>query len=371
MSLKGSAAIVGFSELPSQRMYPGRSSLSLCAEAATMAITDARLRREDIDGIITSGESNNPITMAEHMGIHPSFTQGMVLHGASGASGVATAAAAIHAGLATTVLCVFGANRDPNIGGPAGGGATSPGVRAEWEAPYGPVVAANGGYGLIKQRHMYEYGSTMEQFAKVAVDERFNALLNPNAVWQGQPITIEDVLNSRFTNDPIHLLESVMPCSGAAAVIVTSAERAKNLPNRPAYILGAGLGATDRDSVWQSPDMTTTPVAVSAPRAFNMAGYAPKDMQFAEFYDCYTILVAVSIEDAGFSPKGEIGNFYESTDTTYKGSFPINTDGGQISGGQPGGNAGGFRHVIEATRQLMGRAGERQVAKNDLCMVNG
>jgi acetyl-CoA acetyltransferase len=101
-----------------------------------------------------------------------------------------------------------------------------------------------------------------------------------------------------------------------------------------------------------------------------MAGYSPKDMQFAQFYDCYTILAALTLEDAGFVKKGEIGPFYEATDTTFKGTFPINTDGGQLSSGQPG-LAGGFRHVIEATRQIMGRAGERQVAQNDLCMVNG
>jgi acetyl-CoA acetyltransferase len=101
-----------------------------------------------------------------------------------------------------------------------------------------------------------------------------------------------------------------------------------------------------------------------------MSGYGPRDIQFAEFYDCYTILIAMTIEDAGLAPKGEVGPFYESTDTTYKGAFPINTDGGQISSGQPG-LAGGFRHVIEAARQVMGRAGERQVARNDLCLVNG
>src|SRR5918999_5723228 len=190
-------------------------------------------------------------------------------------------------------------------------------------------------------------------------DQRFNALQNPNSAFMGQPITIEDVLNSRYINEPLHLLECVMPAAGAAACIVTSAERAKSLRNKPVYVLGCGLEQANV-ALWETDKITTTPVRVSALRAFEMAGYGPKDVQFAEFYDCYTILIAMSLEDAGFVRKGEIGPFYEATDTTYKGTFPINTDGGQLSGGQPG-LAGGFRHVIEGARQVMGRAGDRQV----------
>ena len=233
------------------------------------------------------------------------------------------------------------------------------------------MIAANGGYGLIKQRHMFEYGTTQEQFAKVSVDERFNALKNPNAIWKDQPITIDDVLDSRMINAPLHLLECVMPCSGVGAVIVTSAERARALPNPPVYLLGMGGPATRHDTIWQEDDVTTTPVVLSAQNSLQMAQVNNRDIEFAEFYDCYTILVMATIEDAGFCAKGEGGPFYEDTDTTYQGSFPINTDGGQIAAGQPGGGGGGFRHIIEATRQIMGRAGERQVERKDLCMVNG
>lgn len=376
MSLRGAAAIVSFAELPTRRNYPGRTTLSLMAEVSRLAIQDARLRKEDIDGVITP-EDTNPLTFAEYAQIKPSYTAGMTVHGSSGATSIATAAAAIHAGLCNYVLCVFASSRDPEVGGrqPGGfrGGAPPVGPAnrgTEWEAPFGPVIAANGGYGLIMQRHMFEYGTKPEQFAKVAVDQRFNALTNPNAVFNGQPITIDDVLNSRYINDPLHLLESVMPCAGAGAVIVTSAERARAMPNPPVYILGAAGAATNHDVIWQEPNITTSPVAISAPKALRMAGYNVNDIEFAEFYDCYTILVAMCIEDAGFCPKGEVGNFYWSTDTTYRGEFPINTDGGQLSGGQPG-LAGGFRHVVEATRQLMGRADDRQVRKKNLCMVNG
>ncbi len=363
MSLRGKAAIVGIGELPTQRISPGRSMYGLCAEAARLAIEDAGLRKEDIDGLVTS---EAPSGMADYLGIRPVFSTGVSMQGASGATSVTVASAAIAAGLCNYALIVIGRAREAQ----AGGGARGPGsIGAEFEAPFGPAAGAGTGYALMYSRHMYEYGTTPEQMAKLAVDQRFNAQANPNAVFRGEPITIDDVLNSRYVNVPLHLLECVMPCDGAAACIITTPERAKALPNRPVYVLGAGLEQANAH-IWQTDRITTTPARVSAARAFQMAGYGPRDMQFAEFYDCYTILVAVTLEDAGFVKKGEIGPFYEATDTTYKGTFPINTDGGQLSGGQPG-LAGGFRHVIEATRQVMGRGGERQVANNDLCMVNG
>ena len=132
---------------------------------------------------------------------------------------------------------------------------------------------------------MHEYGSKDEQFARMAVNQRFNALQNPNAVFQGQPLTLEDVLNSRYASEPIHLLETVMPCGGAAAAIVTSAERASSFSNRPVYLLGAGGAATNHDLLWQDSTFTETPVTLSARRAFEMAGCGPRDIQLAEFYD--------------------------------------------------------------------------------------
>jgi acetyl-CoA acetyltransferase len=374
MTLRGKAAIVGFYEIPTEKEMPDRSTSSVLAEVARGAILDAGLRIEDIDGVIGQ-EALNSLTMNETLGLKPRYTSSMTTHGASGATSIVTAASVIAAGLADYVLCVFGESRQRSssrVNAVSAAQRVAPTNRAsEWETPFGPVIAANGGYGLIKERHMYEYGTTQEQFAKCAVDERFNALENPNAVWQGQPITIDDVLNSRFTNDPLHLLESVMPCSGGAAVVVTSAERARSMPHPPAYVLGAGGPATSHDTIWQEDRIATTPVVMTAPNALQMAEVNINEIQFAEFYDCYTILVMACLEDAGICAKGDIGAFYESTDTTYKGEFPINTDGGQIAAGQPGGSAGGFRHIVEATRQVMGRAENRQVEKSDLCLVNG
>ncbi len=283
MSLRAKAAIVGIGEIPTRREYPGRTTISLMAEAAHLALQDAGIRKEDLDGVITNAPSVSPLTFAEYLQFQPAFCEWAGVQGASGAYSIAMAAAAIHAGLAHTVLCVLGGVRNPDPAVPSA--ATARTVGSEWEAPYGPGAAATGRYALMKRRHMYEFGSRDEQFAKIAVDQRFNALQNPNAVFQGQPITVEDVVNSRYVNEPLHLLECVMPCAGAAAAIVTSAERAPSFPNRPVYLLGAGAGATTHDVVWQEQNLTTTPVAISARRAFQMAGYGPRDMQFLEFYD--------------------------------------------------------------------------------------
>ena len=364
--MRGQTAIIGYGELPTKRIYPGRTMNGLLADAAREAMLDAHIQKEDIDGLVVEGGSIYPTAVSEYMGMAPNFITGVSTMGASGATGVAVAAMAVYSGLAETVLVTLAGPRES---GDPWGSSPTPGMRTEFENPYGPAIAANTGYALMYSRHMHEYGTTQEQLANIAVNQRFNALENPNAVFQGQPIEIKDVIDSRYINYPIRLLESVMPCAGAFACIVTSAERAKSFPNKPVYILGAGI-ASDPLTTWQRDRLTVSAVTRSAPIAFKMSGYGPKDIEFAEFYDCYTILEAVCLEDSGLVPKGEIGPFFAETDTTYKGSFPINTDGGQLSGGQPM-DAGGFRHVIEATRQIMGRGGKRQVERNDLCLVNG
>lgn len=288
MSLRAKAAVVGFFELPTLRNYPGRTTNSLLAEAIRGAIADAGLTRDDVDGLITRGSDVTPVELAEYMGIPVSFNTGITQHGSSGAHSLALAASAIESGLANTVICAFGGTRDPNIGGLSPGQVrgTPPATKnTEFEQPFGMAPGANTGYGLMKRRHMYEFGTTQEQFAKMAVNQRFNALKNPNAVFRDQPITVDDVLNSRWVNEPLHLLESVMPCGGAAACIVTSAERARSLPNPAVYILGAGAGASSHDTIWQAERITTTPVVISARKALEMSGYSAKDIEFAEFYD--------------------------------------------------------------------------------------
>ncbi len=280
MNIRGQAAIVGIGEIPTRRTNPGRSNLGLMAEAVKLALDDAHLRKEDVDGLVTAVY---PAAPTEYMGLRPTFATGVDMAGATGATCIQLAAAAIAAGYCETILVTLSQARDATGYLPLAAGPGPASVGSEFESWVGPAVAANNGYALIYARHMYEFGTKPEQFARMAANQRFNAIQNPNAALR-EPITVEDVLNSRYTNEPLHLLECVMPCAGAAAVIMTSADRAKSFPNRPVYVLGAGVAVT-HGAIWQLDRMTTSPVVYSAPKAFTMAGYKFSDTQFAQFYD--------------------------------------------------------------------------------------
>ena len=280
MTIRGTTAIVSIGEIPTRRTHPGRSTMGLSAEAIKLALDDAHLRKEDIDGLVTDLYPAGP---AEYLGIKPRYATGVTMAGATGATCVLVAANAITPGYCDTVLVFVGQARESfgyaplETGGPASMGS-------EFENMWGPAAGANNGYGLIYQRHMYEFGTTERQMAHIAANQRFNALENPNSAFQGQPASVEDVLNSRYTNEPLKFLESVMPAAGAAALIMTTAEKAKAFPNRPAYVLGAAVAAT-HGAIWQLDRMTTSPTAISGPDALKMAGYKVSDMQFAQFYD--------------------------------------------------------------------------------------
>lgn len=373
MSLRGSAAIVGVGELKPVRHSEGRTALDLIAEVSRMAVADAGLTFQGIDGLLVDPINESPMlipsTVAEYLGMDVTFGEMVDLGGATGAGMVWRAAAAIAAGQCETCLCVCAAPREGGgfgWGGGMRGGGRSPDM--EFEAPYG-ALGANFGYALIANRYAYEYGLKPEQRAKIAVDQRANACANPNAIFFGQPITVEDVLNSPMILDPLHMLEIVMPTAGGAALVVTSAQKAKNGKRPPAYLLGAGERITHK-SITYAPSLTHSAIKPAADKAFHMAGVARDDIKLASIYDCYTITVMISLEDAGFCAKGEAGEFVASHDLTWRGDFPVNTHGGQLSFGQPG-LAGGMSHVTEAARQLMGVCGERQVKDCDLAYVNG
>ena len=304
------------------------------------------------------------------------FAEIVDLGGASGAGMVVRAAAAISAGLCETVVCTTATRRERrSTEGPkrtAGSGFSgrrvdrTPG--SEFDTPYG-AIGANYGYALIANRYRHEYGVTPEQLAKIAVAQRYNACHNPDALFFGQPITVEDVLNSPVIVDPLHLLEIVMPVAGAAAVVVTSAKKAKRLGGPAAYVLGAG-GHTTHKSITFAPSLTTSAVKASADQAFAMSGIRRKDIDVSSIYDCYTITVLISFEDAGFCKKGEGGRFIDEHNLQFDGDFPLNPHGGQLSFGQAGA-AGGMSHVTEAARQVMGRGKARQVKKCEFAFVNG
>ena len=368
MSLRGAASIIGIGELKPERRKPGRTGLGLAQEAARKCIRDSGLRKDQVDGLITETQYANTVALSEYLGIRPNWQHSINTMGSSGATAVAAAAAAINAGLAEHVL-VIASSPDPN---PGAGGAGGYGEQRQYQDAYGPGPGANYEYALIAERYQYEYGLSDEDRVSIAVQQRENAQANPEAAFYGTPVTAEDVINSRMVADPLRLLECVMPCFGAAALMVSRPEAAKSSPHDPVYILGAGQ-SSDRGvpGIAYAERMTTSPVAVSARNAFSMAGLGPNDMDMASVYDCYTITVIIEMEDAGFAPKGEGGAWIAETDVTYKGEFPINTHGGQLSFGQPG-SAGGMSHVTEGVRQLMGRGEARQALKDiDYCFVNG
>ncbi|MBI1885229.1 MAG: thiolase family protein [Chloroflexi bacterium] len=373
MTLKHKAAITGVGELKPARGPEGKTALGVLAEVSRLAMLDAGLTPRDIDGLLVGppmAETGQmwPSILAEYLQLRPDYANVVDLGGASACGMVWRAAAAIDAGLCRTVLCVSGDVFDVESFYQPRGGRPARLPWREFESPFGPM-GVNSGYALIAMRHMYEYGTTARQLAKVAADQRTNANANPDALFGDRPLTVDDVLNSPLVCDPLHLYEIVLPCTGGAAFVVTAPEQARESPQPPVWLLGAGEHASHM-LIAQAPSLTTSPIAVSAAKAFEMAGVGPKDVDLVSVYDCYTVTVVVTLEDAGFCPKGRGGPFVEEHDLTYKGDLPLNTHGGQLSFGQPG-LAGGASHVTEAVRQLQGRAGDRQVRNCEMAFVNG
>lgn len=369
MTLRQRCAVVGVAEIPPARSTPGVTTLEMLARVSRMALKDSGLTPADIDGLIVGpqvGETPQhvPATVAEYLGLQPRFADIVDLGGATGAGMVWRAAAAISAGMCETVLCVLGNTRDP------GSATRSPNRNPirEFDVPYG-ASGANQAYAMIAQRHMAEFGTTAQQLAQVPVKQRANAMLNPAAVFHGKPIGIDDVLNSPMVTSPLRLLEIVMPCGGGAAVIVTSADRAEDMDKAPVYVLGAGERVTHR-ALSQAPGLTTSPLAPAIRDAYSMAGVGPADIDFLSIYDCYSIVVAITVEDAGFCAKGESGAWLEEHDFSIGSQLPINPHGGQLASGQAD-LAGGMGHIVEAVRQLRTEAGERQITDPDIALVTG
>jgi acetyl-CoA acetyltransferase len=373
VTLKRAAAITGIAEMRPQKSADGLSTLGIWADVSRGAILDAGLEPRDVDGLLVAPPIVDMVAMwpshlGEYLDIHPHYANVVDVGGASAAGMVWRAASAIQSGLCRAVLCVSGEASDvETFYAPR---ARRPAMQLpmrEFEAPYGPM-GVNSGYAQIAMRHMHEFGTTPRQLAKVAADQRANAAANPDALYR-DPLTVDDVLASRLVVDPLHLYEIVRPCTGGAAFVVVSPELARASPQTPVWLLGAGE-ATRGVMLAQAASITTSPIAESAPLAFEMAGVRPTDVDLVSVYDCYTITVIVTLEDAGFCQKGRGGPFVEEHDLTCRGDLPLNTHGGQLSFGQPG-LAGGMSHVTEAVRQLQGRAGERQLAHCELAFVNG
>jgi acetyl-CoA C-acetyltransferase len=369
MSLKGKAAAIGIAELKPWKEAPADvTPLKLMAQLTAEALSDAGLEKQDLDGFLVGMPFADPgmlypASACEVLGINPRMLNVVDIGGATPAGMIWRAAAAIDAGMCQAVLCIVA---DLNRIGDQKVPVVS--VQREFESPYGNI-GANCGYAMIAHRHMYEYGTKPEQMAKIAVDQRTNALKNPLATFNDKPLSIQDVLASRMIVDPLHIFEIVCPCSGGAAVIVASPQVAKRAKNPPIWLLGAGE-YSNHASITYAPSLTDSPIRPAADLAFQMAGVQRNAIDLVCPYDCYTITVLVTLEDAGFCQKGQGGPFVMEHNLSYAGDFPCNTHGGQLSFGQPG-LGGGMSHVTEAIRQLMGRGEGRQVKNAALAYVNG
>ncbi|MEM7016880.1 MAG: thiolase family protein [Pseudomonadota bacterium] len=381
--LKGEAAIVGFAEFKHERKYTGQKQFTIeqWAELTKMALDDAGLTLADINGVacaeIRESGMFTPATIVEYLGRPVNFAERVDLGGASPVGMVWRAAAAIELGIADVVICASPARPIPSNPLPrqvdprkffqsSSNEWGSP--QAEFDIPYGNL-AQNCGYAMIAQRYQAEFGYDEEAMAKLVVDQRANAARNPNAEFYGRPVTIDDVLNSKMIADPLHMLEIVMPVAGGGAVIVASKEIAERCKNKPVWVTGFGEHLTIKTPSYAD-DMCRTPVGPASAKAFEMAGVKPDSVDAAEIYDCYTITVLLTLEDAGFAPKGEGMRFIKEHDLTINGDFPVNTHGGQLGMGQAGAG-GGMTQVVEAARQIMGRAEDRQLNKCDTVYVSG
>lgn len=366
------AAIAGIGESRLGRV-PGLTALGLMREAAEAALADAGLEWGGIDGLLTTPVRTESWAMpcgmvAQEFGLNPRYIATLDVAGASGCSMVTHAAMAVATGQAHAVLCVAGQpslshrGRDAAVKTLAGAGWAHP----ELEAPYGPLVPTL--YALVAQRHMAEYGTTAEQLAEVAVAMRGWAAMNPNA-QRREPVTVADVLASPMVTSPLHVLDCALVSDGAAAFVVTTRDRARDMRQCPVLPLGAGSGFSHA-YVGDHAALTTTGAVRSGSEAFRQAGVTPADIHVAQLYDCFTITVIVELEDLGFCAKGEGGAFVQGGRVGPGGALPVTTHGGLLSAGHPG-LAGGMFHVVEAVRQLRGAAGPRQVPDAELALVHG
>ena len=361
MSLKDKYCIVG-TGMTRVGKVPGFTSFGFNLEAIKYAIEDAGLNKEEVDGVLTKAPTSNfsmlySAKVAQFLGIKPKVNLTIDAAGATNAMMVQYAMMAIDAGLCSTVVCSYG---DNPRSGPPGTYARGRGS----DAAYG-MFGAPSGYALVAQRHMQEYGTTSLQLGAISVACRKHACLNPDAQMYNRPIAIEDHQNSRFVVAPLRLLDCCLVSDGGAAVVVTSAERARNLRKRPVYIMGIGQTHPASD-IGQRYPITETGAKGSGELAFGMAGIRPQDVDVAEIYDCFTITLLMTLEEYGFCRKGEGGSFVEGGRIELGGALPVNTAGGLLSEtGMPG-----MQLIVEAVRQLRGEGDARQVKDAEIAVVS-
>lgn len=365
--MRGSVAIVGVG-VACCGEAPGWSENEIMAEAARVALNDAGLTTRDVDGLVCASSNAilTSLAVAEHLGIHPKFTESTCVGGSSFIGHLIPAALALNAGLCDTVLVTYGSNQRTGVGRAEAGKFKSALDPQPFERPYQPFNPLTS-YALAAARHMHQYGTKREQLAEVAVAARKWAQLNPEA-FSRDPLTIDDVLGSRMVSDPLTVRDSCLVTDGGGAYVLVRTERAKDFPQKPAYLLGAGAAHWHRQ-ISCMPDLTVTAASESGQRAYQMAKLGPADVDAVELYDAFTINTILFLEDLGFCAKGEGGAFVSGGRIAPGGELPVNTNGGGLSCVHPG--MYGIFLLVEAVRQLRGEAGARQVKNAKVALAHG
>jgi acetyl-CoA acetyltransferase len=357
--LGGKAAITGIGATEFSK-DSGRSEMSLASEAVAAAIADAGLKPSDIDGMVTYSTDNNPdVEIARHVGIGALRHFSRVHYGGGAACGtIVQAAMAVATGVADAVVCYRAFNE--RSGRRFGAGvqdlplaATAERAQFSWTTPFGQLTPASW-VAMVARRYMHLYGATSEDFGRVAVAGRKHAANNPAAWFHNQPITLEEHQASRWIVDPLHLLDCCQESDGGQALVVVSAERARDLPNRPALIVAGAQGAGEeqwtmtsffRDDIAQLPEMK-----VVADELWSSSGLTPADIQTAILYDHFTPYVLMQLEEFGFCGRGEAKDFIADGALEIGGRLPINTHGGQLGEAY----IHGMNGIAEAVRQIRG-----------------
>lgn len=364
-SLRGRSAIVGAAESDLGQAAPGMTPADLMGQATHRALADAGLSLGDVDGVFAAGTQMmmGSLLLSEYLGITPRFHDSSNNGGSSFESHLRRAQRAIAAGECEVALIAYGSTQRSLL---RSGGTIPQEQPNPYEQDYGPMMPITA-YALAASRHMHEYGTSRRDLAGVAVAARNWAKLNPKA-WAREDLTVADVLNSPLISDPLTVRDCCLLTDGGGALIVTSADRAKDLLKPPVYILGTGE-AQSHLNITSMPDLTVTSARESGAQAFAEAGLRPADVDVVELYDAFTINTILFLEDLGFVPKGEGGRFVADQGIGPDGSLPVNTNGGGLSYNHPG--MYGLLLLVEAVRQLRGEAGARQVRGAEVALAHG
>ncbi len=366
--LRGAVAIAGVGQAGLGQAH-GYTEMEMLVQAAQRAVADAGLTMQDIDGIATASVTATMWAMPviEHLGIRPTFIDSTMLGGSSFVAHLMPALQALESGQCNAVLVCYGSTqRTSTIGRAEIANARRKLDPQPYEAPYNPLNPLSS-YALVAARHMHQYGTRREHLAEVAVAARRWAQMNPEAT-QRDPLTIEEVLASRMVSDPLSVRDCCLVTDGAGAYVLVRADRAKDLKQKPVYVLGSSTAVWNRQ-ISSMADLTVTAAQQSGRIAFEMAGLAPKDIDVVELYDAFTINTILFLEDLGFCKKGEGGDFVSNGGIAPGGHLPVNTNGGGLSCIHPG--MYGVFIMIEAVRQLRASCGERQVANAKTAVVHG